>query len=76
MKEGSYQIFKTTEFTDWLDAQTNRSQVQIRDRIEKIESYGHFGDCKSVSEYKILKQKNPTIKTLAKIVHAAYSQAS
>jgi putative addiction module killer protein len=31
------------EYSEWLEGETRKSQVQIADRLEKIESEGHFG---------------------------------
>lgn len=49
MKERAYQIFRITEFRDWYDEQTEKSRVQIDDRLSKIQDQGYFGDHKSVT---------------------------
>jgi len=41
-----YRLIKTPEYEEWLEEETLRSKVQIADRLERIESFGHFGDCK------------------------------
>lgn len=43
-----YSIFKTTEYDDWFSQETAKSQVQIDDRLSRIESDGHFGTKKGV----------------------------
>lgn len=51
MEEGLYRVLRTVEFSEWLDVQPARSQLQIAKRISKLEKEGHFGDRKSVSFY-------------------------
>jgi len=46
-----YTIYKTEEYEKWYDAETIKSQVQIEKRLSKIETDGHFGVHKDVSEY-------------------------
>ena len=50
MKEKAYTIYNTIEYDEWLDEQTAKNQVQIRDRISKIQDEGYFGDHKDVSK--------------------------
>lgn len=38
-----YTIIKTQEYEDWVCNQTMKSRFQIAKRLQKIESYGHFG---------------------------------
>ncbi len=37
---------KGLEFAEWLSALTLKEQAQIEARLSRIESSGHFGDCK------------------------------
>lgn len=39
-------ILRTVEFEEWLQEESAQSQVQILERIQKIEKYDHFGECK------------------------------
>ncbi len=41
-----YKLYKTPEYGAWLEQQTFKSQVQIADRLSKIELEGHFGNHK------------------------------
>jgi len=43
-----YQIFRVPEFRIWFYEQTVKVQVQINDRLSKIQDDGYFGDRKSV----------------------------
>jgi len=46
-----YFIEKTVEFDKWLRKLKDlRAKAKILFRIQKLESDGHFGDCKSVGE--------------------------
>lgn len=51
-----YKITKTPEFKEWLADQEDKSQVQIYERLAKIQDQGHFGTKKTfdsgVSELK------------------------
>lgn len=38
-----YQLTKTPEYDEWLEGETKKAKAQIADRLEKIESEGHFG---------------------------------
>ncbi len=38
-----YRIYKNTEYSEWFNTQTFKSQQQILKRLEKIENHGHFG---------------------------------
>lgn len=42
----NYKFHKTLEYQDWFETQTYKSQVQILDRLSKIQSEGYFGDHK------------------------------
>lgn len=46
--KGPYKIYKTPEYTEWLEQETFKSQAQIDQRISNILSYGHFGDFQDV----------------------------
>jgi len=50
MKERAYHIHRVPEFRDWFGEQTEKAQVQIDDRLSKIQDEGYFGDHKSVSD--------------------------
>ncbi len=47
-----YIFYKTDEYQEWLDNETAKSQVQIADRLSKIEMYDHWGDHKPLDEDK------------------------
>ena len=38
-----YKIYKTPEYQEWLEEQLAKAQVQIEDRLSKIETDGYFG---------------------------------
>lgn len=50
MKVKAYTILSTAEYDEWLEAETAKSQVQIRGRISHIQEEGHFGDHKKVDD--------------------------
>lgn len=50
MKERSYHIHRVPEFRSWFEEQTEKTKVQIDDRLSKIQDDGYFGDHKSVSD--------------------------
>lgn len=52
MNEQTYHIVIAPEFRDWFEEQTEKSKIQIDDRLSKIQYSGYFGDCKSVTEGK------------------------
>lgn len=61
MKALSYKIYRTPEFRNWFDEQTEKARVQIDGRLSKIQDDGYFGDHKSVSNNDViweLKWKN------------------
>lgn len=41
-------IFRATEFIEWFDQQTEKSKVQIDERLSKIQDEEYFGDHKYV----------------------------
>lgn len=41
-------IFRTNEFIDWFNHQSEKSKVQIDHRLSKIQDEEHFGDCRYV----------------------------
>ncbi len=45
-----YKILKTPEYEDWITKETERSQVQINDRLSRIECDGHFGIRKDLED--------------------------
>ena len=45
-----YKIIKAPEYDDWLTLETEKSKVQINDRLSKIESDGYFGTHKSLED--------------------------
>ena len=49
MKE--YTILSTLEYDEWLEEQSAKSQVQVRDRISHIQDEGHFGDHRDVEDH-------------------------
>jgi putative addiction module killer protein len=38
-----YQLVKTLEYDEWVEGETQKAKAQIADRLERIESEGHFG---------------------------------
>src|SRR5581483_9734667 len=50
MKDRIYHILRTPEYRMWHEEQTEKSKVQIDDRLSKIQDEGYFGDYKSVSK--------------------------
>ncbi len=73
MSEKHYDFDKTTEYEEWFEEETFKSQVQIEDRLSRIETDGHFGEHKPLEEgvselkwkngrrvyYSIIPEKNP-----------------
>lgn len=47
----AYDVYNTQEYDEWLEGQSARSQVQIRERISRIQNDGHFGDHKDVDNH-------------------------
>lgn len=43
-----YTIYNTRQYDEWFGEQPAKSQVQILDRISRIQDEGHFGDHKDV----------------------------
>lgn len=43
-------IYRTPEFREWFDEQTEKARVQIDDRLSRIQEEGYFGDHKSVED--------------------------
>lgn len=46
-----YRVLKTTQYEDWVNKESLKSQVQIEKRISNIETDGHFGVIKDVDDY-------------------------
>lgn len=45
-----YRLIKTPEYEEWLSDETLKSRVQIANRLEKIETDGHFGVHKELGD--------------------------
>ena len=45
-----YVFITTPEYEIWFESESHKSQVQIEDRLEKIEEEGYFGDTKSLGD--------------------------
>lgn len=45
-----FKFYKTHEYQEWLEQETYKSQVQIADRLSKIQTEGYFGDHKYLSD--------------------------
>ena len=43
-------IKQTKEFSKWLQKLTLKEQAKIYSRLEKIESFGYFGDAKHIGD--------------------------
>jgi putative component of toxin-antitoxin plasmid stabilization module len=43
-------IFRAEEYIEWFEQQTEKSKVQIDDRLSKIQNHEHFGDHRYVGE--------------------------
>jgi putative addiction module killer protein len=50
MTRKHYYFDVTIEYEEWFDAETKKSQVQIEDRLSKIENEGHFGIHKDLED--------------------------
>ena len=50
MKEKAYTIYNASEYDEWLDEQSVKSQVQVLSRISNIQDEGYFGDHKDVGD--------------------------
>jgi putative addiction module killer protein len=48
--ESMYKLIKTPEFEEWYDEQPLKSKFQIDDRLSNIESAGHFGVHKELTD--------------------------
>ncbi|NNM43048.1 MAG: hypothetical protein HKM07_01730 [Chlamydiae bacterium] len=46
----AYTIYNAPEYDEWLEEQTGKGQVQIRERISHIQDDGYFGDHKDVCD--------------------------
>ncbi len=48
---GKHYYFDTTpEYMEWIEGETWKSQVQIEDRLSRIENEGHFGVHKDLDD--------------------------
>ncbi|MCE5315745.1 MAG: type II toxin-antitoxin system RelE/ParE family toxin [Parachlamydia sp.] len=45
-----YKIYTVTEYSDWYEAQTYKSQRQVAKRLSKIEEEGYFGHGRDLDE--------------------------
>lgn len=45
-----YELISTPEFEDWKKEQPFKDQIQIDERLSKIENDGHFGTHKDVGD--------------------------
>lgn len=43
-------IKETKDFRDWLNALNKKEQAQVAARLERIKSFGHFGDAKNLGQ--------------------------
>lgn len=50
MTEKHYYFETTTEYDEWFENETMKSQVQIADRLSKIEKEGYFGTRKDLED--------------------------
>ena len=48
---GKYEFAQTTEYLDWFESQSLKTQSIVSKRIKTIIEDGHFGDFKKVSGY-------------------------
>lgn len=46
-----FRILTTKEYREWFKQERPKSQAQIEKRLANIETAGHFGNHKQVSEY-------------------------
>jgi putative addiction module killer protein len=53
-----YHLLKTPEYQEWFEEEPAKSKVQIAERLERIESDGHFGIHKEVGDVSELKWGN------------------
>ncbi len=51
MDEIEYTLLQSADYSEWIKAESPRSQVQINKRLSMIKFDGYFGDHKSVSFY-------------------------
>lgn len=46
-----YKLYKSTEYQNWIEKESYKSQVQIAERLSKIETDGYFGTHKFLEDY-------------------------
>ena len=46
-----YRIFRTKEFKEWFLTESEKSQFQILKRLSLIETVGHFGTKRKVTDF-------------------------
>lgn len=58
MEAVKYKVLATSEYLEWYESQPLKAQVQITDRLMRIQTEGHFGIHKSLdSSYLIWELK-------------------
>jgi len=45
-----YTVIRVREYKEWLENETKKSQLQIAERIRKIEEEGYFGNRKDLED--------------------------
>ncbi len=50
MTKKYYYFDATPEYNEWIEAESWKSQVQIEDRLSRIENEGHFGVNKDLKD--------------------------
>lgn len=46
-----YELFRTPEFEEWFGQQPQKSQLQVDDRLIRIMTDEHFGNCKHLTDF-------------------------
>ncbi|HVX00494.1 MAG TPA: hypothetical protein VHA52_08685 [Candidatus Babeliaceae bacterium] len=47
----SYKLYKTENYETWFAEQTHKEQVQVAERLSKIETEGYFGEHKLLGSF-------------------------
>ncbi len=45
-----FTFFSTAEYEEWFEEETERSKVQIQERLSRIEIDGHFGSIRNLKQ--------------------------